>query len=224
MAKPKRIDIGGYVYHVMNRANGRLRIFKTPKDFEAFERILAEGLERVEMRICGYCIMGNHWHLLLWPKKDGDLSQYMHWVSLTHTQRFHTAHDTIGMGHLYRGRYKSFPVQDDLYYLTVLRYIEANPLRAKIVESAANWPWSSYAVRQLSLEKPFPLDPGPVRLPGNWSEMLDTISQQEKQQIVNSITRGAPFGSPAWTRQTADALSLQSTLKPLGRPRRLGKP
>ena len=71
MPRPKRKCAGGVVYHVLNRANGRLRIFKKRADFEAFERVLAEGLERVDMRLCGYCIMGNHWHLLLWSEESG---------------------------------------------------------------------------------------------------------------------------------------------------------
>jgi len=108
MGRPKRITLGGYVYHVLNRANGRLRIFRKNADFEAFEAILAAGLERVDMRICGYCIMSNHWHLLLWPREDGDLSEYMRWISLTHTQRYHASHGTTGIGHLYQGLEKPF--------------------------------------------------------------------------------------------------------------------
>lgn len=130
MTRSRRITLGGYVYHVLNRANGRLRIFRKAGDFLAFEKILAEGLERVPIRLCGYCLMGNHWHLLLWPAGDADLAAFMQWVTLTHTQRYHVSHGTVGMGHLYQGRYKSFPVQDDSYYLTALRYIEGNPVRA----------------------------------------------------------------------------------------------
>jgi len=115
------------VYHALNRANGRLRIFRKDDDFAAFEQVMAEGTERFSMRICGYCIMSNHWHLLLWPRGDGDLSEFMRWISLTHTQRYHASHGTVGIGHLYQGRFKSFPVQDDYHYLTVLRYIETNP-------------------------------------------------------------------------------------------------
>ncbi len=85
MPRPKRITLGEYVYHTLNRANGRLRIFRKDDDFLAFEQILAEGNERFSMRICGYCIMGNHWHLLLWPRSDGDLSEFMRWISLTQT-------------------------------------------------------------------------------------------------------------------------------------------
>ena len=94
-----------------------------------------------------YCIMGNHWHLLLWPRGDGDLSRFMRWVTLTHTQRYHTSHGTVGIGHLYQGRYKSFPVQSDSHYLNVLRYIEANPVRAGLVKNAGLWAWSRIRCR-----------------------------------------------------------------------------
>jgi putative transposase len=107
-----------------------LRIFKTVLDFAAFEKILAEGAERFSMRICGYCLMSNHWHLVLWPQQDGDLSQFMKWITGTHSHRWHAAHGTAGIGHLYQGRYKSFPVQGSIYYFTVLRYVENNPRRA----------------------------------------------------------------------------------------------
>jgi hypothetical protein len=80
MPRNKRITLGGYVYHALNRANGRLRIFRKDSDFLAFEQILAEGIERFDMRICGYCIIGNHWHLLLWPRQDGDLSGFKKYV------------------------------------------------------------------------------------------------------------------------------------------------
>ena len=156
--------LGGYVYHVLNRANGRLRIFRKRGDFLGFENILAEGVERFDMRICGYCIMSNHWHLVLWPREDGDLSAFMRWITQTHTQRYHGSHGTVGIGHLYQGRYKSFPVQDQAYYLTVLRYVEANPLRAGLVEKADAWPWSSYAVRR-DRESPVALADGPASLP-----------------------------------------------------------
>ena len=220
MSRPKRITLGGYVYHVTNRANGRLRIFRKNADFEAFEAILAEGLERVDMRICGYCIMSNHWHLLLWPRADGDLSDYMRWVTLTHTQRYHASHGTTGIGHLYQGRYKSFPVQGDSHYLTVLRYIEANPLHAAIVDNPNNYFWSSFAARK-GLEKPFVLSDGPVVLPANWPQLVNrNITRKDRDRICNSITRGTPLGTPSWIERTAAKLSLESTLRPRGRPKK----
>ena len=221
MGRPKRITLGGYVYHVLNRANGRLRIFKKDSDFAAFEKILTEGIERFDMRTCGYCLMGNHWHLLLWPRHDGDLSSFMRWVTLTHVQRFHAAHDTVGIGHLYQGRYKSFPVQDNAYYTTALRYIEANPVRAEIVQDAADWPWSSYAVRQ-GRQSPLELSQGPFALPADWAKQIHRqINPKAAEAIAKSINRGSPLGDPDWTKQTAEKMNLESTLRKRGRPKKV---
>ena len=220
MGRAKRITLGGYVYHVLNRANGRLRIFRKDGDFLAFEQILAEGIERYSMRLCGYCIMGNHWHLLLWPISDGDLSEFMRWITLTHTQRFHVSHGTVGIGHLYQGRFKSFPVQDDAHYLTVMRYIEANPLRAKLVKNATDWQWSSLAVRN-GLESPFELSDGPLKLPANWGKLVNQIEMPERlNKLKNSIDRGAPFGKSDWKIKTALRMNLESTLRSRGRPKK----
>ena len=208
------------MYHVLNRANGRLRIFRKEKDFLAFEQILAEGIDRFAMRLCGYCIMANHWHLLLWPRHDGDLSDFMRWVTLTHTQRYHAAHGTVGIGHLYQGRFKSFPVQDDGYYLTVMRYIEANPLRAKLVKNAGDWPWSSFAVRQ-GVESLFELSDGPLKLPGNWPKLVhDVLPTEQTDKLVNSLKRGAPLGQTDWVKKTAVKMNLQTALNPRGRPKK----
>ncbi len=220
MSRPQRMALGGYVYHVLNRANGRLRIFRKDSDFLAFEKILAAGTALFSLWLCGYCIMSNHWHLLLWPQGDGDLSHFMRWVTLTHTQRYHTSHGTTGIGHLYQGRYKSFPVQSDPYYLRVLRYIETNPVRAGIVRGAAQWAWSSFAVRQ-GRESPVTLSDGPTELPSNWARLVQAVmSPAEINGIGNCIQRGAPFGDAAWVRATALSLKLLSTLRPRGRPRK----
>ena len=220
MSRPERITLGGYVYHVLNRANGRLRIFRKDSDFLAFEKILADGMARFSMRLCGYCILGNHWHLLVWPRGDDDLPAFMRWVTLTHVQRYHTSHATVGIGHLYQGRYKSFPVQGDLHYLRVLRYIEANPLRAGVVGAATLWPWSSYVVRA-GRESSVALREGPVELPLNWAGLVhEALSPADAQAIGNSIRRGSPFGEARWVTATAQRLRLQSTMRPQGRPRK----
>ncbi len=221
MGRPKRITLGGYVYHVFNRANGRLRIFKKAADFQAFEQILSEGIERFDMRLCGWCLMGNHWHLLLWPWRDGDLSAFMRWITLTHVQRFHAAHNTVGIGHLYKGRYKSFPVQDNTYYLTVMRYIEANPVRAEIVKEAADWKWSSFAVRQ-GRESPVKLAKGPLSLPSDWENLVRCqIDPKSLEQINKSINRSCPLGEIDWIKKTAKKMNLESTLRNRGRPKKV---
>jgi len=220
MPRAKRITLGGYVYHVLNRANGRLRIFRKYDDFLAFEQILAEGIERFEMRVCGWCIMSNHWHLLLWPREDNDLSDFMRWVTLTHTQRYHVSHDTVGIGHLYQGRFKSFPVQDDAHYLTVVRYVEANPLRAGVVKRVTDWPWSSFNVRQ-GAEALFELSEGPVELPKNWESLVnEVIDSRRLGGLENSLKRGTPFGNSNWQSTTAKLLKLESTMRPKGRPKK----
>jgi putative transposase len=220
MSRPKRITLGGYVYHVLNRANGRLRIFRKKDDFLAFENILAEGIENFQMRICGYCVMPNHWHLLLWPRNDGDLSEFMRWTTLTHVQRFHSSHGTTGIGHLYQGRYKSFPVQDGAYYLTAMRYIEANPLRAGIVKSAANWPWSSFSAR-LNGESIVKVSRGPLKLPPDWPALVHRqIAEKAKTELQISIKRSSPMGQPEWIKKTAIKMNLQSTTRPRGRPKK----
>ena len=219
MPRQKRIAKGNFVYHVLNRANGRLRIFKKADDFAAFEAILAEGAERFDMRICGYCIMGNHWHLVLWPRQDNDLSTFMKWLTVTHSHRWHAAHHTAGIGHLYQGRYKSFPVQDSVYYLTLMKYVESNPMRAGLVGRSADWEWSSLAIR-CKADKPITLSEGPLALPRRWKTLVDGFAGEPADEIDICLQRGRPFGDAPWSAQIADALALQSSLNPRGRPKK----
>ena len=121
MGRPWRANDGGLVYHVLNRANARLAIFSKDGDYEAFERVLAEAHERFGTRVLAYCILPNHWHLVIWPERDGELSRFIGWLTLTHTQRWHAHYHNTGSGHLYQGRFKSFPVQEDEHFLTVCR-------------------------------------------------------------------------------------------------------
>ena len=238
MPRGPRKSVGGKVYHVINRANGRLMIFKKPLDFIAFENILAQGLERVPMRLCGYCIMGNHWHLLLWPRNDGDLSKFMQWITNTHSRRWHAAHGTTGIGHVYQGRFKSFPVQHDMHYLKVLQYIESNPLRAGLVNSSHDWQYSSLYQRNTeTTDENINEDTGeietqqtklklynPVQIPADWNKYVNIVPSEEDQtKIENSIKRGTPFGGETWTKRTAVALGLESTIRPRGRPRKSRK-
>jgi putative transposase len=222
MPRPNRQCAGGTVYHVINRANGKLMIFKKPSDFLAFERILAQGLARVDMRLCGYCIMGNHWHLLLWPREDGDLSTFMQWITNTHSKRWHTAHGTTGIGHVYQGRFKSFPLQASEHYLKVLQYIESNPLRAKLVEDSNAWQYSSLAIRN-GLEKlGLNIYKGPVKLPPNWNKDVNIIPDETSEAVIqNCITRGAPYGGKTWTKTISQKLGIESTLTPRGRPKKI---
>ena len=213
------------MYHVLNRGNGRARLFHKPADYEAFLRIVAEVKQSVSVRVLGFCLMPNHWHFLLWPLKDGDLSAFMLRLATTHVRRLHAhRHDRAG-GHVYQGRFKSFPVQDDAHLLTVLRYIEANPLRTKLKTRGRDWPWSSLAMR---LVKP-PADPPildhlPLPLPADWEQIVQ--KRWEKAQLAEvreSVIRGRPFGSNQWVAATAKMLDLGFTLRERGRPRKVRK-
>jgi putative transposase len=214
---------GGIVYHVLNRANGRLRLFKKPDDFRAFEGVMLEAHRRVPIRILDWCIMGNHWHLALWPRRDGELTRFMRWLTLTHAQRWKQAHGAVGWGHLYQGRFKSLPVQDDPHLLTLLRYVHRNPVAAKLVRRAELWQWSSLWVRthrehEMS-ELLLPLRPWPIELPHNWLTLVNApLADAEEQRVRTSIERGRPYGSETWVAQTVKRLGLEQTIRPRGRP------
>ena len=125
MARRPRLAAGDLAYHVLNRRVGRLSLFDQPADYAAFETILAEAQTQTGIRIAAYCLMPSHWHLLLWPRRDGELSEVLRWMTVTHTQRWHAHHHTAGTGPVYQGRFKSLPVQTDAHFLTVARYVEA---------------------------------------------------------------------------------------------------
>jgi putative transposase len=226
MGRPLRAADGGFVYHVLNRGNARLAIFERPEDYEAFERVLAEGVERYTPRLLAYCLMPNHWHLLVWPEKDGLLSRFMGWVTLTHTQRWHAHRHSAGSGHLYQGRFKSFPVQEDEHFYTVCRYIERNPLRAKLVQRAEKWRFGSLWRMTLGdRDARRLLSAWPVSRPRDWVDGIhEPQTEAEMAAIRRSIHRGSPFGSPRWTEKTVADLGLETTLKPRGRPRKSESP
>jgi putative transposase len=220
MPRRLRFASGGYAYHVLNRAVGRTRIFTKPQDYEAFEKVLAEAKDRLPMRLLGWCVLPNHWHMVLWPRGDGDLSEFMRWMTVTHTQRWHAAHRTSGTGPLYQGRFKSFPIEADDHLLTVLRYVERNALRANLVERAELWRWSSLWWRTQG-GTPL-LDAGPVALPRDWRQCVQSPENEaELTALRRSVVHGSPFGAESWQERTAERLGLQSSLRPRGRPRNL---
>ena len=135
MPRMSRAAIGGVVYHVLNRGNGRMKIFRKPGDYKAFIELIAQAKQRADIEIFGFCLMPNHWHLVVRPARDGDLARYFSWLTNTHVKRYRS-HYRRTSGHLYQGRYKSFAVEEDAYLLTLLRYVESNPLRARLVKRA----------------------------------------------------------------------------------------
>jgi putative transposase len=209
-------------YHVLNRAVGRGWLFDDEPDYLALERVIERTHERLPMRIVCYCLMSNHWHFVLWPEKDGDLSEFMRLLTVTHTQRWHAHHHTAGMGPLYQGRFKSFPIQRDEHFLTACRYVERNALRAKLAETAQVWEWSSVAKRA-GRRRPawlLPMSQWPVQPPRDWTAWVNRPETEgEFKALGECVKRGRPYGEQRWVERTAERLKLESTLARRGRPR-----
>ena len=222
MPRIERVDVGNTIYHVINRANARVKIFDDTNDYINFEIVLEEAIEKFDMRLLAYCIMPNHWHLVLYPKKDGDLALFMGWLTNTHTRRWHTLKKTVGNGHLYQGRYKSFICQDDFHLLALVRYVERNAKRANLVEQAEDWKWSSSwrRVHGVSSQKRI-LSAWPISMPSDYLKYLNDESQngEEINTIRKSIVKNIPFGNDIWCDGIVKKLKLEQTLRGAGRPK-----
>jgi len=221
MPRRPRVATGGLAYHVLNRRMGRLPLFEKADDYAAFETILQEAHAQTRIRITAYCLMPNHWHLLLWPRQDGELSEVLRWMTVTHTQRWHAHRHTAGTGPVYQGRFKSFPVQTDEHFLTVARYVERNALRAKLVARAEDWQWSSLWRRAQGDPKLTGfLSEWPVERPRNWVARVNhPETASELEAVRRSVQRGRPFGSEPWVVRMAKRLGLEPTLRARGRPK-----
>ena len=198
MPRTARASAGGICYHVINRGNGRAVVFCRPGDYQAFITFMSRATARIPMRIVGYCLMPNHFHLVLWPYEDRALSRWMHWLMTAHVRRHHWTYGTDGR--IWQGRFKAFPIQQDEHLVTVLRYVERNPLRAHLVTRAEGWPWSSLGVNVKSLRLIKPA----VSLPRDWQTFVNTPqTAAELESVRNSVNRGAPYGGRSWVRTIA---------------------
>jgi putative transposase len=217
MPRTARAAVGGLVYHVLNRGNGRMEIFRKPEDYLAFARLMIDAKKRADVEIFGFCLMPNHWHLVLRPRRDHDLATYFSWLTNTHVKRYRS-HYHGSTGHLYQGRYKSFPVEEDHYFLTLMRYVEANPLRAELVARAQEWPWSSLGCSGKVLDEL--LTRWPVDRPPRWTALVnEPLQSSEIKRLQLSLSRTRPLGSDSWTMRIAGRLGLEFTINPRGRPK-----
>lgn len=196
MPRQPRFALGGYVYHVLNRANGRNVLFRTEDDYKAFEQLLTEANELFSMRILAYALMSNHWHFLLYPREDNDLTECMRWLTTTHATRFRSQTRTIGYGHVYQGRFKSFLVDTDAHLLSVLKYIERNPVRAKIVRTVEEWRWGSgYRRIHGTKQEQSILAKLPIQFPKDYPSWVnEPESIDELEEIRACVAKGKPYG------------------------------
>ncbi len=225
MPRPLRPIDDGLIYHVINRGNNRQRVFRKQADFGAFLHALAQLKERKPFELYGYCLLDNHFHLLMRPK-DPTISRIMQSLLVSHTQRYHRHYGSGG--HVWQGRFKSPVVQSDEHLLAVLRYIEANPLRARIVKRAEDYRWSSYLCHGMGAADAL-LDPlvlydqlgaRPETRQRKWAEKVHLpMPGQQIAAIRRSVQTGLPYGEKSWVHRLASRLELDLTIRPRGRPR-----
>ncbi|HEY7424981.1 MAG TPA: transposase [Gemmataceae bacterium] len=229
MGRPLRPIADGLVYHALNRGNNRNPVFAAAADYRAFLSALVQTQHRYPFRLYGYCLMPNHFHLLLEPKSGQSISRILQSLTVAHTWRYHRRHGTVG--HVWQGRFKSPVVQSDEHALIVLRYLEGNPLRAGMVADLRDYPWSSYPVHGLGradgllAELPcwLELDSSAEGRQAYWRSWVHApLSERELADVRRSVSSGQPFGAPSWVESTSAGLGLQLARRPRGRPRKDG--
>jgi len=211
--------IGGICYHVSSRGNLGAEVFHDAEDYEGFEVVLGEACEQVPVRVLGYCLLPAEYQLVLWPRADGDLSRFMQWMLTTHVRRYRSRHG--GAGHVWAGRYRACPVQQDEHLRAVLRHVERGGLREGRVRRAENWAWSSLRWWVQPAERPAFLHAGPVPRGAGWVAAVNRpLRKTEQENLEACLKRGRPYGTPRWQKLTAAKLGLDHTLRPRGRPRK----
>ena len=210
MPRIPRGQVAGHAYHVLNRGNGGAAVFHKEGDYTAFLDLLATAKTKYSVTLLGFCLMPNHFHLVVQPLTEAALSPFMQWWMTSHVRRYHRHYRSHG--HVWQGRFKSFPIQEDGHLLTVLRYVLRNPVRAGLVEHTSQWPWSS-------LHRPHLTDPSPIPLPEEWTTWIDQpLFDHDLTALRTCVNRQQPFGAPEWQQRLAPTLGLESTLRRRGRP------
>ncbi len=220
MPRHARAAPGGIVYHALNRGNGRTELFHKAEDYLAFERIMVAAMNRTPTRLLAYCLMRNNWHMVLWSNRNGEITEFLRWLTLTHSQRLHAHRHTTGYGHIYQGRFKSFPIQEDESLLRAVRYVERNALRANLVTRAEEWR-SCSLWRRINGDNESLLSDWPIDMPLDWIRGVNEAqTTAELEALRNSVNRGTPYGSEDWMIRIARKFGLEFTLRPRGRPKK----
>jgi putative transposase len=208
MPRRRRAATAGLTFHVLNRSAKRVPLFESDDDFALFERIVARTLGKHDVALHAYCLMPNHWHMVLSPGADGELSRLMHRLTTTHARRWHLARGLDGQGAVYQGRFRAIPVGADRHFLWVCRYVERNALRASLVSRAEDWPWSSLGRRRR--------DPGtawlaswPVPRPIGWTTYVnEPQTDAELRTFRRAVVNDEPFGDEGWREAVQARLGL----------------
>lgn len=191
--RPRDLAVGE-IYHVVNRGALRSPLIADVVDARLFQGAMRDALLLHPVDLLGWCLMPNHWHLLLRPQVAEALPAFVRWLTLAHSRRWQVLHGRPGQGTLYQGRYRSVRIEGDAHLLTVLRYIERNPVRAGLVASAADWPWSSLGARLSG--RTGRLAASPVPLPADWLTHVDAPQTAGEEASVRRALSGGKAGRP----------------------------
>jgi REP element-mobilizing transposase RayT len=198
MSRPLRIEFPGAVYHVTSRGDRREEIYRDDTDRAQFLLVLEQACRRFDARVLSYCLMSNHYHLVLCTR-GSNLSLAMRHLNGVYTQAFNRRHQLVG--HLFQGRFKAILVDSDEYLMSLCRYVELNPVRARMVQAAGDWPWSSYRVHCGQASAPVWLDEGALQafMLGREvvSEADERMAQRAYQQAVEEAVERAAMQGPA---------------------------
>jgi putative transposase len=218
MPRTSRRLAGGLIYHLINRGNDKKVVFHKRLDYEAFLDLMAMAKERCPLKLFAYCLMPNHFHFVASPSDGDTLSSWMQWLMTTHVRRYNRHYERSG--HLWQGRFKSFPVQDDDHLLVLMRYVEGNPVRSGLVLTASDWKWSSHGENTGALSRHL-TDEAPRVLPENWTRYVDTPwTSKTLEDVRQCVNRQAPFGANGWRTEISRKFNLESTIRPKGRPKK----
>jgi len=188
MARQLRIEYPGAVYHVTSRGNARNDIFADDEDRVTFLNVLHLVISRFNWLCHAYCLMNNHYHLLI-ETPDGNLSKGMRQLNGVYTQLYNRRHGLAG--HVFQGRFKSILVDKDSYLLQLCRYIVQNPVAANLVETPAEWPWSSYRATA-------GLAPAPRWLTVRWVLGQFGRAKAEAQKCYREFVNGGMTDPSPW--------------------------
>ncbi len=213
MPRRPRGELRGEIHHILNRGNNREIVFHDETDHSRFILAMKEAKTRVPIRVYSFTTMSNHFHAVVQPRDIDTLSRFVHaWMS-GHAQKHNCRYRLPG--HIWQGRFKAFPVEGDSHFLTVMKYVLLNPVRAGIVANPRDYPWSSLNHRDI-------VDPWPMPVLDLDEWLRAPLEPKLLEAIRNSVNRQLPFGDTAWTKRTAAALGIPTTPPRRGRPPKRG--
>ncbi len=216
MPRTARAAMGGVIYHVSNCGRTGKTLFRSSDDFHAFVELLIEATSHASVEVFSFCLMPNYWHMILRPRGKTDLSKYMSWVANTHVKRYRARYPR-SKGKVYQGRYESLPVQKGDDFVQLVGYIEAIPLRARLVQRAEDWAFSSLGCEKKPARQL--LDAWPVDRPERWKKIVNKpLDKAVRGRLELSLKRARPLGDDQWSARIAKKTNTEHKLRPIGRP------